>query len=205
MVYCVGLTGGIGCGKTTVAQCFADLGAAIIDTDTISHALTQPGAAGFREIARQFGAEFFLPDGALNRVKLRTQIFSDTAAKSKLERILHPLIYAQAINALHACHAPYAMIVVPLLFETGNYLPLIQRRLIVDCSEATQVARTTARSPLSEQVIQAIMAQQLPRQERLRQADDVIHNEHGVDALRAQVAVLHLDYLARAHATIAKP
>ena len=205
MMYCIGLTGGIGCGKTTVAQGFADLGAAIIDTDTISHALTQPGAAGFLEIARQFGAGFFLPDGTLDRVKLRTQIFSDPAAKSKLEAILHPLIYAQAVNALHACHAPYAIIVVPLLFETGNYLPLIQRRLVVDCSEATQVARTTARSPLSEQAVHAIMAQQLPRQERLQQADDVIHNEHGLEALRAQVAALHLNYLARAHAIAAKP
>ena len=205
MVYCIGLTGGIGCGKTAVAQCFADLGVTIIDTDTISHALTQPGAAGFPEIAREFGAGFFLPDGNLDRAKLRTQIFSDAAAKSKLEAILHPLIYTQVVNALRACHAPYAIIVVPLLFETRNYLPLIQRRLVVDCSEATQVARTTARSQLSEQAVHAIMAQQLPRQERLRQADDVIRNEQGLEALRAQVAALHLDYLARTHATVAKP
>ena len=205
MIYCVGLTGGIGCGKTTVAQLFADHGVAIIDTDVIAHALTQPGTAGLHEIARQFGAGFFLPDGTLDRAKLRTRIFSDPAAKSKLEAILHPLIYTQAVNALHTCHTPYAIIVVPLLFETGNYLPLIQRRLVVDCSEATQVTRATARSQLSEQAVRAIMAQQLPRQERLQQADDVIRNEHELEALRVQVAALHQAYLARAHAFSAKP
>ena len=205
MVYCVGLTGGIGCGKTTVAQLFADHGVAIIDTDVISHALTQPGAVGFREIARQFGAGFFLPDGTLDRAKLRTRIFSDPAAKSKLETILHPLIYTHVANALHTCRTPYAIIVVPLLLETGHYLPLIQCRLVVDCAEATQIARVTARSQLSEQAVRAIMAQQLPRQERLQQADDVIRNEHELEALRVQVAALHQAYLARAHAFSAKP
>ena len=205
MVYCVGLTGGIGCGKTTVAQLFSDHGVAIIDTDVIAHALTQPGTAGLHEIARQFGAGFFLPNGTLDRAKLRTQIFSDPAAKSKLEAILHPLIYAQVLSTLNACHAPYAIIVVPLLFETRNYLPLIQRSLVVDCSEADQVTRTTARSPLSAQAVQAIMAQQLPRRERLQQADEAIRNEHELEALRAQVAALHLAYLARAHAFAAKP
>lgn len=197
MVYCVGLTGGIGCGKTAVAQLFADLGVAIIDTDVISHALTQPGAAGFNEIARQF-PECIFPDNHLDRAKLRAQIFGDTSAKSKLEAILHPLIYAQVLNALHACHAPYAIIVVPLLFETGSYLPLIQRRLVVDCTEAEQIARSTMRSGLSKREVRAIMAHQFPRQTRLRQADDIIHNVHGLDALREQVVALHACYLAQA-------
>ncbi len=199
MTYRVGLTGGIGCGKTTVAQMFADLGVPLIDTDAISHALTQPGSAGFREIAQQFDSGFFLADGTLDRAQLRTRIFSDSDAKLKLEAILHPLIYAQVENILRQCHAPYAMIIVPLLFETKNYLPLIQRRLVVDCSEPTQIARTAARSHLSEQAVRAIMAHQLARQARLQLADDVICNE-GVEseALRAQVAALHLDYLTRA-------
>jgi dephospho-CoA kinase len=199
MTYRVGLTGGIGCGKSTVGKMFANLGVTLIDTDTISHALTQPGAIGLREIRRQFDSEFFLADGTLDRAKLRTKIFSDAAAKLKLEAILHPLIYAEVENILCQPHAHYVIIVVPLLFETKNYLPLIQRRLVVDCCEATQIARSMARSQLPEQAVRAIMDKQLVREERLQQADDVICNEdEALDTLHAQVLALHLDYLARA-------
>ncbi len=198
MVYCVGLTGGMACGKTTVARYFAELGAAVIDTDTISHALTQPGAQGFEEIVRQFGPGILLPDGRLDRAQLRAQVFSDTRIKSKLEAILHPLIHEQALAALHACRAPYAILVVPLLFETGHYLPLIRRRLVVDCTETEQIARGTARSGLSESEVRAIMANQLPRDARLKQADDIIHNTQDRDALRDQIAALHARYLAQA-------
>jgi len=198
MVYCVGLTGGMACGKTTVARYFAELGAAIIDTDAISHALTQLGTQGLEEIIRQFGSGILLPDGRLDRAQLRTQVFSDVRAKLKLEAILHPLIHAQVLAALHACRAPYAILVVPLLFETGNYQPLIQRCLVVDCTEAEQIARGTARSGLSENEVRAIMAHQLPRDMRLEQADDIIHNMQDRDTLRDQVVALHARYLTQA-------
>ena len=194
MPYCIGLTGGIGCGKSTVAQLFAELGAAVIDTDAISHALTQTGAAGFAEIVRQFGADFVLPQGDLDRAKLRALVFSDAAAKAKLEAILHPMILAQVRAELSACRAPYALIVVPLLFETGHYLPLVQRKLVVDCDETSQVQRTMARSQLSEDAVRAIMAQQLPRQARLAQADDIIRNESDLATLHSAVAILHERY-----------
>jgi len=194
MPYCIGLTGGIGCGKSTVAQLFAELGAVVIDTDAISHALTQTGAAGFAEIVRQFGADFVLPQGDLDRAKLRALVFSDAAAKAKLEAILHPMILAQVRAELSACRAPYALIVVPLLFETGHYLPLVQRKLVVDCDETSQVQRTMARSQLSEDAVRAIMAQQLPRQARLAQADDIIRNESDLATLHSAVAILHERY-----------
>jgi dephospho-CoA kinase len=198
MAFCIGLTGGIGCGKSTVAHLFAEQGAAIIDTDAFSHALTQPGAAGFNAIIQRFGPSYRQSDGTLDRGKLRTLIFSDTAAKQVLESILHPLIYAEVLAAIHSCKAPYAMIVVPLLFETENYLPLVQRSLVVDCAEASQIARTTARSGLSETAVRTIMAHQLSRAARLARADDIINNENGLDTLRTQVAVLHARYLSLA-------
>ncbi len=196
--FSIGLTGGIGCGKSTVAQLFAELGAAIIDTDAISHALTQPGTSAFKAIIHQFGPNYLQADGTLDRGKLRTLIFSDVSARQALESILHPLIHAQALAAIHACQAPYAVIVVPLLFETGNYLPLIQHSLVVDCAETSQIARTTARSGLSDATVRAIMAQQLARSARLARADDIISNENGLDTLRPQVAALHARYLSLA-------
>ncbi|MBI5752874.1 MAG: dephospho-CoA kinase [Hydrogenophilales bacterium] len=204
MVFSIGLTGGIGCGKSTVAHLFAELGAATIDTDAFSHALTQPGAAGFKAIIHRFGPRYLQADGTLDRGKLRELIFSDAAAKQALESILHPLIHAEVLAAIHACQAPYAVIVVPLLFETGNYLPLIQRSLVVDCAEACQIARATARSGLPETAVRAIMAHQLPRAVRLERADDIISNENGLDSLRAQVETCHAQYLSLARQASAK-
>ena len=200
MAYCVGLTGGIGCGKSTVAQAFADLGAAVIDTDAISHALTESGAPACQEIIDQFGSSFVLPQGTLDRAKLRTLIFSDNTAKTKLESILHPLIHAQVLSALDHCTAPYALLVVPLLFETRQYLALVQRTLVVDCDENSQVARAMARSHLSEAEVRAIMAHQLARSERLQQAEDVIRNESDFETLQLRVAALHTRYSACARA-----
>jgi len=198
MVFCIGLTGGIGCGKSTVAHLFAELGATIIDTDAISHALTQPSTAGFNAIITHFGPNYQQSDGTLDRGKLRSLIFSDATAKQALESILHPLIYAEVLAAVQACQAPYAVIVVPLLFETEHYLPLVQHSLVVDCAEESQVARTTARSGLSETAVRTIMAHQLARAARLARADDVISNENGLDTLRSQVAALHARYLSLA-------
>ncbi|MBT9614340.1 MAG: dephospho-CoA kinase [Burkholderiales bacterium] len=197
-VFNVGLTGGIGCGKSTVAHLFAELGAAIIDTDAISHALTQPGAAGLHAIIDRFGPSYLQSNGMLDRGKLRTLIFSDPATKQALESILHPLIYAEVLAAMPACQAPYTVIIVPLLFETKNYLPLIQRNLVVDCAEATQIARTMARNGLPETTVRDIMAHQLTRAARLARADDIINNENGLETLYAQVATLHAQYLSLA-------
>ena len=199
MMYCVGLTGGIGCGKSTVAQMFEALGATIIDTDAISHALTQPNTPAMQQIALQFGPAFVSSEGELERAKLRTLIFSNPAQKSKLESILHPLIEAQVQNELHHCQGGYALIVVPLLFETRHYLPLIQRKLVVDCDARSQITRTSARSHIPEAEIRTIMAHQLSRQERLELADDILCNEDDLDSLRSAVTVLHQQYMTFAN------
>ncbi len=199
MVYCVGLTGGIGCGKSTVAQMFEALGATIIDTDAISHTLTQPNAPSLKQIARQFGPAFISSEGELDRAKLRALIFSNPVQKTKLESILHPLIETQVRNELRHCQGSYALIVVPLLFETSHYLPLIQRKLVVDCDERSQITRTAARSHLPETEIRTIMAQQLSRQDRLKLADDILRNEANLDSLRDAVEVLHQQYMTFAN------
>lgn len=203
-VFCVGLTGGIGCGKSTVAQGFAELGVDIIDTDVLSHALTQPGTIGFNAIIDQFGPRYLLPDGALDRAGLRNLVFSDANAKQTLESLLHPLIFAQVQAMLLPCQAAYVLIVVPLLFETENYLPLIQRSLVVDCSEAQQIERTMARSGLSESAVRAILSSQVTRATRLAGADDIISNINDLGALTAQISILHAKYLALAREMTAK-
>ena len=198
MAFCIGLTGGIGCGKSTVAQLFAELGVTIIDTDAVSHALSQPGSAGFDAIIQRFGSGFRQADGTLDRAKLRTLVFSDADAKQALESILHPMIYAKVLEAISLCPAPYVIIVVPLLFETAQYQALIQRSVAVDCPEESQIIRTVKRSGLAESDVRAIMAHQLPRAARLTRADDIIRNENDLGALRTQVAALHVEYLSLA-------
>jgi len=194
--YRVGLTGGIGSGKSTVAELFQELGITVIDSDAISHQLTQPGGAAIALIRSSFGTEYLNADNALNRSKMRQRIFSDPAAKRQLESILHPLIRAQMqAQAQIATASPYLLLVVPLLFETPNYRELAQRTLVVDCEEATQIARAMQRSALDETEVRAIMAQQMPRAERLRLADDIIRNDGSIDGLRQQVTRLHRHYL----------
>lgn len=202
--FCVGLTGGIGCGKSTVAQGFAELGVDVIDTDVLSHALTQPGAIGFNAIIDQFGPRYLLPDETLDRAGLRILIFSDARAKQTLESLLHPLILAQVQAKLLQCSAAYALIVVPLLFETENYRSLIQRSLAVDCSEAQQIERTMARSGLSEAMVRAIMSSQVTRATRLARADDIVCNINDLDALTAKISMLHAKYLSLAREAPAK-
>ena len=258
----IGLTGGIGRGKSTVAALFAGHGAGIIDTDAIAHQLTQAGGEATPAIRAAFGDEYITDDGALDRAKMRVLIFSDAAAKQRLEHILHPLIFEQAkvqLRQLQAnghgrnaapddetCHArfplpnplgettshstrlhetaakslvipqtgrakrggrsraneslrefhvkPYIVIVVPLLPESRTFRQLVQRVLVVDCDEDTQIARVIDRSRLSETEARAIIARQTPRADRLQLADDVIHNDAGLDNLSDQVAVLHERY-----------
>lgn len=200
MSLAIGLTGGIGCGKSAVADLFAGLGISVIDTDQIAHQLTQAGQPALAMIANAFGADFLLPDGNLDRPRMRRLIFSTPEAKKNLEAILHPLIRDEVTRRLERAPSPYAIVAVPLLLETGSYREIVQRVLVVDCGEAQQVERVVARNGLDETEVRAIMAHQLSRQERLRQADDIIDNHGDRSALRPQVERLHEHYLKLAAA-----
>ena len=200
MPYCVGLTGGIGSGKSSAARLFQDLGAGVVDVDDISHALTRPGGAGISEIGQQFGPEFLSVDGSLDRARMRERVFRDSQAKTRLEAILHPLIGHQARDQVACATQPYVLLVVPLLLETNAYRDLTRRIAVVDCTEETQIERTMRRSQLPESAVRAIMAAQISRQDRLAQADDVLHNDGDEEELRQQVAKLHQRYLELAAA-----
>lgn len=195
-VFSVGLTGGIGCGKSTVADLFAALGATIVDTDIIAHALTAPQGAAMPAIVAEFGPDFAQPDGALDRARMRTLVFSDATARARLEAILHPRIRAATEAAGQAATGAYVIYVVPLLIESGSWRERVTRVLAIDCSEDTQVARVMQRSHLTADEVRAIMATQVTRARRLAEADDVVDNDAGLDALRAQVQALHERYLA---------
>ena len=201
MSFVVGLTGGIGSGKTTVADRLAALGAAVVDTDEISRRLTGAGGAAMAEVVRAFGERYVGADGALDRAAMRTLAFEDPAARAKLEAILHPAIRAEADAALAAHRAPYAVIVVPLLFETRGYADRVARTLAVDCDESLQVSRTVARSGLAPEAVRAIMRAQWPRWRRLQMADDVIWNGGDALALAPECERLHAAYSAIASAS----
>jgi len=193
----IGLTGGIGSGKSTVADLFAEQGARIIDTDVLSHQLTAPSGAAMTLIGQEFGEQFIQADGALDRAKMRLHIFAEACEKKKLEAILHPLILALTKQAIAVpSGAPYTLLVVPLLFEGKNYQAWLARSLVVDCQESSQIQRTMRRSGLPEAAVRSIVAQQISRAERLRLADDVITNDADLSALAHQVARLHQSYLA---------
>jgi dephospho-CoA kinase len=194
--FSVGLTGGIGCGKSTVADLFAALGATIVDTDVIAHALTAPQGAAMPAIVAEFGPDFAQPDGALDRARMRTLVFSDATARARLEAILHPRIRAATEAAGQAATGAYVMYVVPLLIESGSWRERVTRVLAIDCGEDTQVARVMQRSHLSADEVRAIMATQVTRARRLAEADDVVDNDAGLEALQAQVQALHERYLA---------
>ena len=200
MPYSVGLTGGIGSGKSAASDRFGELGAGVVDTDEISRELTAPAGAAIEEIRKQFGPEFVTADGGLDRARMRRLVFADAAARRQLEAILHPLIRARTRAAIAAATQPYVIVVVPLLLETGACAELVQRVLVVDCEEAAQVRRTMARSGLSAGEVREIMATQLPRAERLRRADDVLANDGDLPALQRRVARLHAQYLDLARA-----
>jgi dephospho-CoA kinase len=195
--FTVGLTGGIGSGKSTVAKLFEEHGGHVVDTDAIAHALTAPGGAAIEPIRRQFGQQFICADGSLDRAAMRQLVFSDANAKAELENILHPPIRAQVASELQSCAAPYVILVVPLLIETGASKELIDRTLVVDCEEALQIQRSMARSRLSHVQVLAIMNTQASRAERLKHADDIITNNGAPEDLVAQVKQLDLAYRAR--------
>ena len=198
MTFVVGLTGGIGSGKSAAAREFERLGASIVDTDAIAHQLTAPGGAALAHIKALFGEAFIGPSGAMDREAMRNRVFGDPQAKRALEALLHPMIRAEGQRRIAAAGGPYVIYVVPLLVESGDYRGRVDRVLVVDAPEALQLERARSRSGLPEREVRAIMAQQLSRAARLAAADDVIDNRGALDALRAQVAALHARYLKMA-------
>lgn len=197
-MYVIGLTGGIGSGKSAAASRFAELGAAIVDTDAIAHELTAPGGSAVPAVRSQFGGEYITADGGLDRAGMRRLVFQDPEARKKLEAILHPLIRAESRARIAVADRPYVVVVVPLLLETGAYRDFIDRVLVVDCTEKCQLQRAAQRSGLSEDEVRAIMAAQLPRAERVARADDVLSNDGSMEDLRQKVNELHSRYLALA-------
>lgn len=199
----IGLTGGIGCGKSVVAQHFAALNVPFIDADNIAHHLTVNGSPVLDAIETEFGNEIRMPDGGLNRAWLRQRIFSDTGARKKLEAILHPLILDRMRQQLQVLHeVPYVLLVIPLLLETQMYRDLIDRVLVVDCVEDQQRARVSERDGLSGNAVNAILAAQMSRANRLVLADDVLTNTGDLKELRDQVLALHHAYLALSAKTL---
>ena len=202
MSYVVGLTGGIGSGKSAAADLFAAHGVAVVDTDAIAHALSKAGGAAMPAIRAEFGAAVVAADGALDRAAMRAIVFADestkTSARKRLEAILHPLIRAESERQLAAAAAPYAMLVVPLLIESGSYRERVDRVAVVDCREETQIARVMSRNGLARAEIERILAAQATRAERLAAADDIIDNDGEIAALPPRIERLHADYLALA-------
>ena len=192
----VALTGGIGSGKSEAAKVFASLGVPVTDLDAISHALTNSSTPLMAEIAASFGNQFVTADGALNRAAMRELVFSDATAREKLNTILHPAIFDIAFAALQTnIHAPYQVLAIPLLFESPRYLPHIHRILLIDCDEATQIARVKQRSHLTEADIKKIIRAQTSRDTLLKLADDVIENMGDVANLHEKIIAIHQKYL----------
>jgi dephospho-CoA kinase len=198
--FVVGLTGGIGSGKSTVADYFAALGAPVVDTDALAHALTAPGGAAIAAIRTAFGPALITAEGALDRAAMRQRVFAAPAERQRLEAILHPLIHTAAVAQIRRLASadfspPYLVLVVPLLVETGRYRDQVGRIAVVDCPEDLQITRAMARSALSRAEVAAIIAAQASRATRRAAADDLIDNTAGRDALQARVAALHAQYL----------
>lgn len=208
MFFSVGLTGGVGSGKSTVAQQLRTLGAAVVDTDHIAHQLTGPGGQAMPALQERFGAFFVNEQGALDRARMRAHVFSDAAAKCALEEILHPLIRqtAEAAALQAAAAAPYVVFMVPLLVESPTWHQRVARVLVVDCAVSTQIERVQKRNGWSEASVRAVLHAQATRNERLGAAHDVIVNEGDLssadelDAFNQRIARLHQAYLAYARA-----
>jgi dephospho-CoA kinase len=189
--FSVGLTGGIGSGKSLVADQFAKLGAAVIDTDLIAHQLTGIGGAAMPAIRESFGNSFLTSEGALNRAAMRAHVFSDPGARKQLESILHPMIAIQTRAQAASATGDYLMFVVPLLTESGQWKDRVDRVLVVDCPESLQLSRVMQRNQLSADAVQAIMATQATRAARLAIADDVIVNDDTLITVTDAVLRLH--------------
>ncbi len=194
--FIVGLTGGIGSGKSTVADLFVAHGAALVDTDAIAHELTAAHGPAMPALLAEFGPQAADPAGALDRAAMRRRIFAEPSAKARLEAILHPLIRQLSAERCRAATAPYVILAVPLLVESGNYRERCDRIVVVDCPESLQIERVMARNRLSAAEVQAIMATQASRQQRLAAASDVVANDRGREELAGQVEKLHTKFLA---------
>jgi dephospho-CoA kinase len=192
----IGLTGGIGSGKSLIAEEFARLGTHVVDTDAIAHALTAPDGDAIAPIRGRFGSEFIDKSGALDRVRMRELVFRDTAARRVLEQILHPMIRSavEADAARAPLAAPYLVLVVPLLIESRTWRSRVNRVLVIDCAIASQIVRLRRRNGLDESSARAIIASQATRAERLNAADDILVNESSAAAARERVARLHALY-----------
>jgi dephospho-CoA kinase len=194
MAFVVGLTGGIGSGKTAVADAFAALGIEIVDTDALAHRLSAAGEPGFDAIYRTFGDRVVGPDGEIDRAALRKLVFADAAARADLEGVLHPLIGAEAVREMRRWSGAYGVVVVPLLLEREGIRSIVDRILVVDCPAEEQVRRVVARSALAPEEVRAIMATQLDRARRLAAADDVIDNSGPAAAIAPQARALDRRY-----------
>ena len=191
----IGLTGGIGCGKTTVSNLFQQFNVPIIDADEISRHLVKSGTPALKKIETVFGSEILLGNGELNRVYLKKCIFDDSTAKQKLEAILHPLIFQEISNQLNAISADYCIVAIPLLFETHAEF-LFDRILVIDCDEKTQIERVQIRDNLSLTEIRAILAAQVSSEFRQKHAHDIVDNSKNNDQLAEQVKKLHNFYIS---------
>ena len=196
--YLVGLTGGIGSGKSEVAAAFAARGVDVLDADEIAHAISKRGEAGHRAVVESLGREFLRTDGELDRAALRRRAFDDPTFRRDLEHLLHPLIAARLEDAIGDFRGPYGLLVVPLLLERGGLRKRVSRVLVVDCPEQEQIRRVQLRSGLAADEVRRIMATQLPRGERLAGADDVLDNSGPRSAIEPQVARLDRRYRALA-------
>ncbi|KIQ78772.1 dephospho-CoA kinase [Aeromonas sp. L_1B5_3] len=195
-MYVVAITGGIGSGKTTIANQFAELGIDVVDADVIAREVVEPGSPALAAIADHFGPDVITPDGQLDRRRLRERVFSDPSTKAWLNALLHPLIRSEMQRQCAAARSPYCLLVVPLLVE-NKLTGLANRVLVVDVDEATQIERTCRRDGVTAEQAKAIIAAQASRSERLAAADDVIENLNGSEmAIKARILTLHETYLA---------
>jgi len=193
-VLTIGLTGGIGCGKTTVSQLFESKGIPVIDADEIAHAIVQKGAPALSLLSNAFGGNILNTDGSLNRNNLRELVFNHPEEKEKLEGILHPLIYQTMFQQLKQHNSPYGILSIPLLFET-HYQRKVDRVVVIDCSEETQKERVRSRDQLSDEMIYSIMSSQCSRSFRREHADDILNNDSTLTNLADAVHQLHEAYL----------
>ncbi|WP_324015949.1 dephospho-CoA kinase [Aeromonas hydrophila] len=195
-MYVVAITGGIGSGKTTVANQFAELGIEVVDADVIAREVVEPGTPALAAIAAHFGSEVITPVGQLDRRQLRERVFTDPQAKGWLNALLHPLIRTEMQRQCAAARSPYCLLVVPLLVE-NRLTALANRVLVIDVDEATQIERTCRRDGVSREQAQAILTAQASRAERLAAADDVLDNQNGTpEAIKSRILALHETYLA---------
>lgn len=194
--YVVGLTGGIGSGKSTVAELFVEQGAGLVDTDVIARELTMADGIAMPKLTAEFGRDILAADGALDRTAMRQLAFAHPSARSRLESILHPLIRQTSSERCLAATEPYVILAVPLLVESGNYSGRYDRIVVVDCPESLQIERVMARNGLSMDEVKAIMAAQATRQQRLSVANDVVVNDADKSKISEQVKTLHSNYVA---------